>query len=164
MCSRVGAVLAPFFAVYLVRQHLAAFVEVFMAVACFLAAGAGLFIPVETAGRSLLVRPFPQWKALHSCSDCRPMSTAIEISAERGEPTCKHPPGPLPSFLQLILWACLLCPTLLTCSAHARPMLCKSSCGAKDRITDTSPDMTYLPTCWCTFIFDAFTWRAAPTR
>lgn len=56
MCSRVGAVLAPFFAVYLVRQQLASFVEVFMAVACFLAAAAGLCIPVETAGRSLLVR------------------------------------------------------------------------------------------------------------
>ncbi|KAK9841410.1 hypothetical protein WJX74_005255 [Apatococcus lobatus] len=54
MCSRVGAVLAPFFAVYLVRQHLASFVEVFMAASCFLAAAAGLCIPIETAGRSLL--------------------------------------------------------------------------------------------------------------
>ena len=55
MCSRVGAVLAPFFAVYLVRQHLAAFVEVFMAVACFLGGAAAMCIPIETAGRSLLV-------------------------------------------------------------------------------------------------------------
>lgn len=55
MCARLGAALAPFFAVYLVRHSLAPLAEVSLAVACFLAAAVSLCIPAGTAASSHLV-------------------------------------------------------------------------------------------------------------
>lgn len=55
MCARLGAALAPFFAVYLVRHNLAPLAEVSLAVACFLAAVVSLCVPAGTAASSHLV-------------------------------------------------------------------------------------------------------------
>ena len=55
MCARLGAALAPFFAVYLVRHNLAPLAEICLAVACFLAAAVSLCILAEPAGDPVLV-------------------------------------------------------------------------------------------------------------
>ena len=55
MCARLGAALAPFFAVFLVRHSLAPLAEVSLAAACFLAAVVSLCVPAGTAVSTDLV-------------------------------------------------------------------------------------------------------------
>ena len=61
--SRVGALLSPFMAVALVERGMPRAAEGIIAVVCILAAVATLCLPLETAGKALLVSR-PQYPAL----------------------------------------------------------------------------------------------------
>ena len=54
--SRVGALLSPFMAVALVERGMPRAAEGIIAAVCVLAAAATLCLPLETAGKALLVR------------------------------------------------------------------------------------------------------------
>lgn len=54
--SRLGAILSPFVSVGLVRNGYTPLAEILLAVACIVAAGCSLALPIETKGRALTVR------------------------------------------------------------------------------------------------------------
>ena len=55
--SRIGALLSPVLAVSLVERGLPQAAEGIIAAACIVAAIAVAFLPLETAGKALMVRP-----------------------------------------------------------------------------------------------------------